>query len=71
MAERVVSADEELLLTREVEQLTRVPAGTLRYYRAMDRGPRSFRAGRRIVYRRSDVDRWMAEQEQRSGRGEE
>lgn len=53
----------ELLVTAEVAELVRVPIGTLRYWRHCDEGPASFRLGRRVVYRRDVVERWIAEQE--------
>jgi predicted DNA-binding transcriptional regulator AlpA len=61
--------EDELLETGDVARVTLIPAGTLRFYRAMDVGPRCFKLGRRVVYRRSDVDAWVAEQEGGSTRG--
>lgn len=47
----------------QVSELTHVPEATLRYWRYLgDRGPKSFRIGRRVMYRRSDVDAWVEEQ---------
>jgi predicted DNA-binding transcriptional regulator AlpA len=58
------------LTTKEVAALYGLPEGTLRYYRQTGTGPASFKlGGRRVVYRRSEVDRWVAEQEASSGRG--
>jgi hypothetical protein len=38
----------------------RAPA-TLRYWRSVgDCGPKSFKLGRRVLYRRADVERWIA-----------
>jgi predicted DNA-binding transcriptional regulator AlpA len=40
--------------------MTRIPIATLRYYRATGQGgPKSARLGRRVVYRRSDVEAWI------------
>ena len=61
----------EIMYTNDVERVTGVPAGTLRFYRATDVGPRSFKRGRRVVYRRSDVEEWIARQEANSVRGGE
>lgn len=69
MIEHESRAGDELLHTDDVERATGVPAGTLRFYRAMDVGPRCFKLGRRVVYRRSDVEAWVARQEERSARG--
>jgi len=35
---------------------------TLRYWRHLGIGPDSFRLGRRVVYRRDDLDRWITAQ---------
>jgi transposase-like protein len=46
-------------------------AGTLRYWRSTDQGPASFTLGPRgrVVYRRSEVERWLAAQESATRRG--
>ncbi|MDO3315704.1 Helix-turn-helix domain [Mycobacteroides abscessus subsp. abscessus] len=49
--------------------ITGLPPATLRYYRHMGRGPASFKLGRRVVYRRSELERWLAEQEAATTRG--
>ncbi|WP_227994513.1 helix-turn-helix transcriptional regulator [Luteimicrobium xylanilyticum] len=47
----------------EVAAETGVSEETLRWYRHIgDRGPKSFKLGRRVVYRREDVEAWIAEQ---------
>jgi hypothetical protein len=46
----------ELLTTAEVAVITRAPIATVRYWRHLGTGPRSFRVGRRVVYRRSEVE---------------
>lgn len=51
-----------LLTGPEVAELTRTPHATLRYWRHRGTGPRSFKLGRRVMYRREDVERWMKEQ---------
>ncbi|MGI5222462.1 helix-turn-helix transcriptional regulator [Nocardia sp. CA-290969] len=61
----------DLLTTPQVEREFGIPQGTLRYWRHLGIGPTSFRLGRkRIVYRRSEVDRWIAEQESATRRGD-
>ena len=42
---------------------------TLDWYRAMGRGPKSFKVGRRVRYRESDLLEWLAAQEEASARG--
>lgn len=54
---------DDLITTAEAAAMTRLPVGTLRYFRHCDQGPKSFRLGRRIVYRRQAVIEWIAEQE--------
>jgi predicted DNA-binding transcriptional regulator AlpA len=53
----------ELLLAKQVSEMTGVPVGTLRYWRHSDIGPASFTLGRRVVYRRDEVLRWISERE--------
>lgn len=53
----------ELLLIEEVAELTRLPLSTLRFYRHCgDGGPKSFKLGNRVVYRRADVEQWIESQ---------
>lgn len=59
----------EFMDTPAVAALTGVDAATLRYWRHADTGPASFKLGRRVVYRRSEVERWIAEQEAATRRG--
>ena len=54
----VHTATELLTLTE-----TRTPVATLRYRRHLGVGPNGFRLGRRVVYGREDVDRWLATQQ--------
>jgi len=49
----------------EVSELIRVPVATLRYYRHLGCGPRSFKVGRTVRYWRSDVYQWLEEQSRR------
>jgi excisionase family DNA binding protein len=52
----------ELLTVAEVAEMTRLSAGTLRYWRALgEGGPASFKLGRRVMYRRADVEKWLEE----------
>lgn len=55
--------DDELLTTADLAAITRSPASTVRYWRYLGTGPRGFRIGRRVLYRRSEVMRWLAELE--------
>ncbi len=48
-------ASDELLTMTEVADLVRVPVATLRYWRHLGTGPRSFRIGRSVRYWRTEV----------------
>ena len=51
----------DLLTVDEAAAIVRAPAATLRYWRHVGTGPRSFKLGRRVVYKRCDIDAWIAE----------
>lgn len=54
---------DELMTMPEVSKDYRVPMPTLRFYRHRgDIGPKSFRLGRRVFYKRSDVEAWVEQQ---------
>ena len=52
-------AGDELLTISEVAAIVRAPIATLRYWRHLGTGPRSFRLGRRVVYRVADLRAWI------------
>lgn len=52
----------DLLTVTEAAAFLRAPVATLRYWRHLGIGPDGFRLGRRVLYRREDLDRWVAEQ---------
>ena len=58
----------ELLTITEVATLLRAPVATLRYWRHLGTGPASFRLGRRVLYRREDLNAWIEAHRERSGR---
>lgn len=53
----------DLLLIEEVAALTRRTVDGLRWLRHKGEGPAAFRSGRRLMYRRSAVMEWIAQQE--------
>lgn len=53
----------DLLTTTEVAAITRAPVSTVRYWRHCGTGPKCFRVGKRLVYRRIDVEHWLCERE--------
>lgn len=55
--------NDDLLTISEAAAILRTPVATLRYWRHLRIGPRSFKIGRRVFYRRSDVEAWLREQE--------
>lgn len=51
---------EQILTTAETSDLISVPVATLRYWRHVGAGPRSFRlGGRKVAYKKSDVLAWL------------
>ena len=55
-------ADDRLLTLQEVAVVVRVPVATLRYWRHLGTGPRSFRIGRGVRYWRTEVFLWLDDQ---------
>lgn len=51
---------EQLYGVDDVSRILGVPVRTLYAWRTEGRGPRSFRVGRYVRYRRSDVADWIA-----------
>ena len=51
----------ENLTTEELAQLCRTSPETVRYWRHVGKGPKSFKVGRRVLYAREDVDAFIAE----------
>jgi predicted DNA-binding transcriptional regulator AlpA len=50
---------ERLLTTEEVAAYFRTVPATVRFWRHVGKGPRSFKVGRRVLYRESDVQAWQ------------
>ena len=59
----------ELLTIAEAAELLRAPVATLRYWRHLGTGPRSFRLGRRVLYRRDDLHAWIDRQRAEAAAG--
>lgn len=69
-ARRLKSGDEILYLD-EAAAFVRKSEGTMRYYRHLGIGPRSFRHGRNVAYWKTDLILWLAEEAaQPSGRSD-
>jgi excisionase family DNA binding protein len=52
----------DLLTVDEAAELVRAPAGSLRFWRHQGTGPASAKLGKRIVYRRDDLEAWVQAQ---------
>ncbi len=57
LAEKINS---DLLYTEEVAALARKPVATIRWLKHMGLPPKCGKLGRRVVYRRVDVEQWIA-----------
>lgn len=53
--------DARYMTTEEVAGVMRTPIETLRYWRHIGRGPRSFKVGRRVLYAVEDVEAFLDE----------
>jgi predicted DNA-binding transcriptional regulator AlpA len=51
------------LTTAEVAGICRTSPETIRYWRYVDKGPRSFKIGRRVLYDATAVEEWLAGQQ--------
>lgn len=56
---------DEMLTLQEACRFLRVAEGTLRYWRHLGCGPRSFKIGRLVRYWRADLVLWLSEQTRR------
>jgi hypothetical protein len=59
---RRLKADDAILYLDEAAVFVRKSEGTMRYYRHLGIGPRSFRHGRRVAYWKSDLILWLTEE---------
>jgi hypothetical protein len=50
----------ELLTTADVAAIVHAPADTVRFWRSQGNGPRYARIGKRVLYRKADVEQWIA-----------
>ena len=47
------------MTTAEVAEAIRTPVETVRYWRHVGKGPKSFKVGRRVLYAVEDVEAWL------------
>ena len=59
MTDHTANREPELLTITEAAELLRAPVATLRYWRHLGTGPRSFGLGRRVLYRSDDLRAWV------------
>ena len=57
---------EQLLTIEQLADLTHAPVATVRWWRTNGEGPQGFRVGKRVLYRESAVEAWLASREQAS-----
>jgi hypothetical protein len=57
----------ELLTEEATAELLHNSVSTLRRWRRLGIGPAFIKSGRKVLYRRVTLDRWLAEQETTSG----
>jgi excisionase family DNA binding protein len=58
----------EYMTTAEVAHLLRTSPESVRYWRHIGKGPRSFRVGRKVLYDRRDVEKFINEARQQEVR---
>ena len=56
----------DLLTTEEAGRYLRLSPRTLERYRVTGEGPRYLKIGRRVLYRKSDLDEWLKNKSRRS-----
>jgi hypothetical protein len=62
---RRIKAGDEILYLKEAAAFVRKAEGTMRYYRHLSIGPRSFRHGRNVAYWQTDLILWLVEESRR------
>lgn len=56
----------QFLTTTEVATLARTSPETVRYWRHVGKGPKSFKLGRKVLYSVEDVTSWIESQKKES-----
>ena len=61
--EAMMIDETEIWYTAQVAEYLKTPATTIRWWRHIGQGPKSFRLGaRKVAYLRRDVEAWLEEQ---------
>jgi predicted DNA-binding transcriptional regulator AlpA len=53
---------DDLLFAEEMERDYRLPASTWRYFYSVGKGPKATKLGRRLLWKRADVEAWISAQ---------
>jgi hypothetical protein len=56
----------EYLFAEDMERDYKLPESTWRYFHSVGKGPKASKLGRRLVWKRSEVEAWVAQQEKSS-----
>lgn len=67
MSELAENFSSDILYTEEVAAMARKPVATIRWLKHIGQGPKCGKLGRRVVYRRADVEAWIAAAFENSG----
>lgn len=59
----------ERLTLQEASEYLNIPTNTLRWYRTVGTGPKSYRLGGRVFYDRQDLDEWANAEKHATARG--
>lgn len=54
--------DTDYLTSQEAADFMRRPTSTLAYWRHRGEGPQYAKVGKRVLYRRADIEAWLSEQ---------
>lgn len=52
----------QILTPAQAAEVLDTPVSTLHYWRHRGTGPRSFKIGKRVMYKRADVEQWLQQQ---------
>ena len=58
----VGNVEREYLNSFDLQALTGIPASTWRWWAVQGKGPRTYKVGRRRLWRRCEVDAWITAQ---------
>lgn len=60
---------EQLMDVQQLAEMFRIAPSTFSTWRKRGQGPRGFKLGRRLVYKRSDVETWLRDHYDATGKG--